>query len=209
MKYILMCGGHYPQKMPKQLREINGEPIASRTIRLLQEAGVEDIAISTHDHRFEPMGVPLLEHENNFGKGGRWVDGFYPSDDPTCYIFGDVIFSRQAINTIVKTETDDIEFFASTPPFSPLYMKGWAEPFAFKVRNQDHFRESIQLVRDFAEQGLFNREPIAWELWQVIKKTPLNVIDYTNYTAINDFTCDCDSEKEYNEFIKRMWGRQI
>ena len=47
---------------------------------------------------------------------------------------------------------------------------------------------------------MFKRNPIAWELWQVIKNTPLNQIDYTNYVAINDYTCDIDSEEDIEKF---------
>ena len=51
MKYIIMCGGTYKKWWkPRQLAEIKGEALVARTIRLLRENGVEDIAISTnHD----------------------------------------------------------------------------------------------------------------------------------------------------------------
>ena len=35
-----------------------------------------------------------------------------------------------------------------------------------------------------------------WELWQVIQATPLNHIDYSNYTVINDYTCDIDCPED-------------
>ena len=48
MKYIIMCGGNYETfETPRQLTKIKGEPLVARTIRLLQEQGVEDIAISS------------------------------------------------------------------------------------------------------------------------------------------------------------------
>lgn len=188
MKYIIMAGRPNPEfKEPRQLFQLNKEPVIVRTIRLLREAGVDDIAISSNDKRFEGFGVEVLHHENK-----KWLDAFYPTDEPVCYIFGDVVFSHKAIEKIVFTDTDDIEFFASSPPFSKHYIKKWAEPFAFKVRDQEHFREAINLCNDFAGQKLFKRPPIAWELWQVIKQTPLNEIDYTNYCSINDYTCDID-----------------
>ena len=40
------------------------EPIIGRTIRLLREANVSEIYISTNDERFERFGVPLLKHNN-------------------------------------------------------------------------------------------------------------------------------------------------
>lgn len=199
-----MCGGKYHGwKNPRQLTKINGEPIVARTIRLLREAGIKDIAISTNQEGFDDLGVEILHHQNDFGLYPKsyWVDAFYPTDEETCYLFGDVVFSKQAIDIIIKVETDDIQFFASAPPFAPGYPKRWAEPFAFKVVNQNHFREAIEDTKMYFNLGLLVRMPIAWELWQVIKKTELNKIDYTNYVVINDTTCDIDYERDIKAWL--------
>lgn len=202
MKYVIMCGGRYKDwAEPRQLSFIGKERVIERTIRLLRENGVNDISISTNDSIFEQFGVPVLRHYNSFIQYGSlecnyWTDAFYPICGPACYIMGDVVFSPEAIQTIVSTETDDIEFFASAPPFSPLYIKPWAEPFSFKVVDQEHFRRAIKMVEHLQDIGAFNRPPIAWELWQVIKETPINKIDYRNYTVINDYTCDIDTPND-------------
>ena len=47
---------------------------------------------------------------------------------------------------------------------------------------------------------------ITLELWQVIKGTELDVIDYTNYHTINDYTCDIDDENEAREFERQVFG---
>ena len=206
MKYIIMAGGTYNGwDMPKHLSEVNGEPIVARTIRLLRENGVKDIAISSLHPAFENFGVEVLKHENMYKEGtkGTWLDGFYPMTVPVCYIFGDVVFSPEAIKKIVETETDQIEFFASAKPLPAIYPKRWAEPFAFKVKDTSRFFKAIKDTNKFDKQGLFKRQPIAWELWQVIKGTPLNKVDYTNYTVINDYTCDID-EPEDIEYFDRI-----
>lgn len=205
MKYIIMCGGtYYAWKTPRQLTEIQGEPIVARTIRLLRENGVDDIAISTNDKRFLGFGVPLLFHFNDFDTYGRgcWVEAFYPTEDPACYIMGDVVFSPEAIKTIVNEQTDGIQFFASCPPFAPQYTKQWAEPFAFKVADQKRFRAAINYVKLNETTGLFHRRPIAWELWQVINHQNPNEINYSNYRAINDYTCDIDAPED----VERIRG---
>ena len=213
MKYIIMCGGTYDKwKEPKHLTKINGEPIAARTIRLLKENGVEDIAISSNDDRFAALGVPLLKHRNPYhlpkdsDAKTPWLDAFYPTPLPVCYIFGDVVFSPEAIKTIVETPTDSIQFFASAKPLPPIYPKRWAEPFAFKVEDLRLFWESVVLAKKYDEQGLFKQQPVSWELWQVIKGTPLNKIIYTNYKVINDYTCDVDTPEDarlFERIIKR------
>lgn len=206
MRYIIMCGGEYPiWQTPRQLTEINGEPIVARTIRLLRQNGVEDIAISGNIGIYGRFGVPVLFHFNDFSANGRgaWVEAFYPTEEPACYIMGDVVFSANAIHTIVETETDSIQFFASAPPFAGNYIKPYAEPFAFKVVDQKHFREAIDYVKSHIGTGLFHRHPIAWELWQVINGEDPNVINYTNYCRINDYTCDIDHPNDV-KFIQML-----
>lgn len=212
-----MCGGRYEHwNTPRQMLPINGEPLVLRTVRLLRECGATDISISissgkdNYEH-FKPClakGIPLLIHKNSWivlrpGKSvGYWCDAFYPTDEPTIYLMGDVVFSKKAIETILNTETDDIEFFASAPPFAKNYIKPYAEPFAFKVVNNKHLREAQQKCRELSDKNAFRRRPIAWEFWQVVKGTTLNVIDYTNYTIINDYTCDIDVPADIEKFKK-------
>lgn len=212
MKYIIMCGGTYTEwSTPRQLLPVKGEPIVARTIRLLKENGVDpaDIYISSNDPRFEDF-APVLYHTNRYeayGHGqnnGAWVDAFYLTDEPVTYLFGDVVFSPEAIRTIVETEVPVIELFASAPPFPPMYPKPWAEPFALKVTATNYFRTCISACRNYHKQGLFRRDPIMWELWQVITLGKLNEIDYNSYAVINDYTCDVDGEEDLRKIEEAM-----
>lgn len=183
MKYILMAGT--TGNPIRQLTKMNGEIILERTIRLLKENGVEDIAVTSMNPAFDKY------NRIAYDSSGLWVNCFPPMEEPACYIMGDVYFSPEAIKKIVETMTDSIEFFASAPPFAPEYPKRWAEPFAFKVVDQKRLREAIEKTKQLYNSGYLHR-CIAWELWQVIKGTELNNIDYTNYTVINDYSCDID-----------------
>ena len=203
MKYIIMCGGTYPKwEKPRQLIKIKGEPIVARTIRLLRENGVEDISISSDNDAFGAFGVPVLKHDNHYyareynDMDGYWCNAFYLTDVPTCYIFGDVVFSPAAVKTIVETQTDDIAFFGSAFPFAPEYPKVWIEPFAFKVVDTEHLREAIAQVKRLDMIGAFYRKPIAWEMWNVIHGGDPNCIDQESYIHINDYTCDIDKPEE-------------
>lgn len=197
MKYIILCGSNHTliNGVPRQLVKIRGERILDRTIRLLRESGVNDISITATAQEFDGADAEIIRYDS----AGSWVNAFPPVDESACFIFGDVYFSPEAIETIVNTQTEDIEFFASAPPFMPEYSKIWAEPFAFKVVDIKRFRESIETVKQCTEQGIWKRDPIAWELWQVIKRTPLNMIMYDNYTVINDYTCDIDFPDDVKE----------
>lgn len=214
MKYIIMAGGKYEQwKTPRQLTKIKGRTLIERTFLMLWDNGVRasDIYISTNLEAIrdycEEMKYQVLWHSTNNwrvvrqGVGiGDWCDAFYPMEEPACYLMGDVVFSPHAIRTIVETHTDDIEFFASAPPFAHNYSKPYAEPFAFKVVDQNHLKQAQERCKELRAKGVFRRDPIAWEFWQVVKNTPLNTIDYTNYTVINDYTCDIDEPKDIEKF---------
>lgn len=213
MKYCIMCGGKYSHwEYPKQLTRIKGEPIVVRTTRLLIENGVnkKDITVTVHsDYATEFMRYCdniRVDNRNEYDVRcydefkGFWCDCFALYDEPCTYLCGDVVFSPEAIKTIVETETDDIEFFASAPPFADNYPQKWAEPFAFKVVNQEHLQYAKEETKRLYSMGLFKRKPIAWEFWQVVKGTTLNEIDYNNYTAINDYTCDIDEPEDIKFF---------
>lgn len=206
MKYIIMCGGEYPKfSEPRPLLKFCGEHLVERTMRLLRENGVEDIAISSNDDRFEQFGVPVLRHQNDYfapdynACTGEWCNCFYPTDEPTCYVFGDVVYSSAAIRTIVTYSANDIIFFGSCPPFAPEYPKIWIEPFCFKVYDTEHLKRAVADVKRLDAEHRFNRQPIAWEVWNVISRGPdgdVNTIDYSSYIHINDWTCDIDKPSE-------------
>ena len=216
MKYIIMCGGVYRAfQTPRQLTKIKGEPVVARTIRLLREAGIEDIAISATDPVFARFGVPVLKHENVFdvkedhsGSIGYWCSGFYPMDEPVCYLFGDVVFSPEAIKTIVEYETDDIMFFGSKRPFSEVYPKPYEEPFGFKVVNTDHFHEALKEHKRLTDAGTHWRKPIAWELWFIVQgqdpAEDLKNLKNNSYVGINDYTCDVDWPRDVKPIEEAM-----
>lgn len=201
-----MCGGFVCKwKIPKHFYKYKGEYIVQRTVNLLKKSGIKksDIVITTQPDcvdKYKIFGVEVIPYDSN-KKPFVWLDAFYLIDEPVCYIFGDVVFSAKAIKTIVKTQTDDIEFFASAPPFAPNYPKKYAEPFAFKVVNYKRFRDCILRTKECDKYCLwYRRPPISWELWQIIKGTIPNQIVYTNYTVINDYTCDVDYPEEIKQW---------
>lgn len=201
MKYIILCGSNHEKinGVPRQLVKIKGERILDRTISLLRSYGVEDISVTATDPAFNGIDAEIIPYDSS----GPWINCFPPIDEPTTFLFGDVYFSEDAIKRIITTATDDIAFFGSTPPFAKNYPKRWAEPFAFKVVNLQHFAESVLKIKELQASGVFQRDPIAWELWQIIKGTPLNNIIYTNYVAINDYTCDIDYPSDV-EIMERL-----
>ena len=204
MKYIIMCGGKYNDlEYPKWLSLVYGEKLIDRTIRLLKEKGIKDIYLSGNSSYFRESykGCKLLEHENNFeienGKKikGYWLEAFYPSDEPVTYLYGDVYYSEEAIMKIVDIDTKGILMYGSKNiKENPYYFKEWEEPFAFKVKDQHHFRVAIEICKMLCDDNKTDREPISWELYRVLNNYDINThIIGDNYIAIDDYTTDIDS----------------
>ena len=175
MKYIILAKSNDKTfDIPRQLVEINGEPLVGRIIRLLKENGVNDIIITANDKRFDNLGAERYECKtNNFDyikRTGYWLDAFpfELMNEPVCFIWGDVYFSEEAIKTIVETETDSTLFFCTYQNKDPRYIKPHDEPLAYKVVDTDIFKDAIIKVKKLKDEGVCCREPIVWEVYRVI-----------------------------------------
>ena len=201
-----MAGGEYNEfETPKQLLKINNETLVERTIRLLKQNGITDIAISTNNPAFDYINVEKLRHKNEYvhdidGKGqpvGCWLNAYYPTEEPACYLHGDVYFSEEAIKTIVENDTDSTLFFCTYNNESDKYVKHHDEPLAYKVVDTDLFKKHITKVKKMYDDGLCCRHPIVWEVYRSIHGIDVNTHIMTdNFIAINDISCDIDSLKD-------------
>lgn len=220
MKYIIMCGGVYPQfKIKKQLLKVKGEVLVERTIRLLKEEGVDDIVILTNCNDFDYLGLPVIMQSNDYVYGGKeenkkssacWLNAYYPMKEPCCYLHGDVYFSRQAIKTIIDTPVEDTMFFCTCDGTDRQRdARNWKgrEPFAYKVQNQAVFRYAIKKLMQMVDNGEFTGfAPISWHLYRMLngydvmrdakEYTKINDIFHSkgDYVLIDDFTTDVDNE---------------
>ena len=226
MKYIIMCGGEYPKfKIPKQLLKVNGEVIVERTIRLLRENGITDIAVSTNNPKFDYLDVELLHNKKdkfvtlspNEVKAScySWLNAYYPIDEPVCYLHGDVYFSDEAIKQIVEAKVKDTMFIC-VPDKQDIPNKDYRnrkgrEPLGYKVENYKLFRNAIDDLLNMIDEGKFinaKQSPIAWTVYRYLNGLDigLNAKDYGDlndifksngdYMIINDYTTDIDSEKD-------------
>lgn len=206
MKYIIMCGGTYIKfQQPRQLLVVAGERIVDRTIRLLKQEGITDMAISTNNDAFKDCGAPLIQDKYNSNyvtdgvqsRQGFWLDAFYFTEEPVTYLFGDVFYSDELIHLIVTSQTDDILFFGTdVDKPHPYFKKKYDEPFAFKVVNQKHFREGIGAVKWICTHDN-GRHPIAWELYRYLFGYPVRQhIKKKNYIYCNDYSSDIDNVED-------------
>jgi len=233
MKYIVMCGGRYPEfSEPKQLIKVNGEVLVERTVRLLKENGIDDIAICTNCNKFDYIGVPILMQDNDYiadseqekiNSKACWLNAYYPMEEPCCYLHGDVYFSPEAIKTIIDTEVKDTMFFCTfdwTDGVKDRRNYKGREPFAYKVVNQKLFRQGINDLMKMVDEGKFKNglPPICWQLYRYLNGLEIdyNTKDWTqinnifqtkgDYVVINDYTTDVDHPEDakiMEEWLKK------
>lgn len=200
MKYIVMCGGVYQEfNIPKACQIVKGEVLIKRTIRLLHEAGVEQVYISATDERFDKYDAIRLVHNNDFEVDendnvvkGWWLDAYYPTSEPVCYLHGDVWFTPEAIKKIVNFQSHKNIFFGTESARNPMHLP-WGEPFAFKVFDPDEFFRAIEAVKRLYLEGKIIRHPISWEVYRYMNGLDLNRQEVTDtYIGFSDETIDYD-----------------
>ena len=215
MKYVILANSNNNTfDIPRQLTEINGEPLVKRTIRLLKENGIKDIIITASDERFDNLGAERYEPKNStydYNTGaGYWLDAF-PFElltEPVCFIWGDVYFSDKAIKTIVKSKTKSTLFFCTYNNQDEKYIKHHDEPLAYKVVDTELFKEHIIKVKKMYDDRITYRNPIIWEVYRSINGIDVNEHKMTkNYIAINDESCDIDSKRDI-DLIKVSVGER-
>ena len=202
-----MCGGKYKDfEKHKALSFIRGEVLVERTIRLLKENGIDNWFISSNEPDFEKYGN-ILHHENSFevenenGKPiikGYWLDAYYPTDEPTIYLHGDVYYTEEALKRIL-TLNPSVNTLVGNEVARNKQHLNWGEPFGWIVVNQKEFREAINKTKQLQDEGKLERGyAISWELYRVMNNLDPNkmyILDET-YLSIDDKTIDVDTPEQ-------------
>lgn len=211
MIYVVMCGGTYTHfgELPRHLHKVHGERLVDRTIRQLRENGAEEIYITATDPRFEDCGVDVLYHENSYSSDGKtvsgyWLDAFYPffaDDAKVTYIFGDVLFSDDAIRRIIHCQRDGNILFGTGIAKNPQH-KNWGEPFAYVVNDYKTFMAGVRDVKKLQDEGKTDRVALVWELYRYLNGLDVNIQDVRDdtYVVIDDGTIDADDPERFEEW---------
>lgn len=212
-KIIIMCGGVYNVfTQHKSLSVINGEALVERTIRLLKENNIKDIAISSNDPYFDKFGVERLEHNNTYKnidgvQTGYWVDGYYPTKEPVIYLHGDVYYTEDAIKKILNLKPNKNTFIGNQYALNEEHNKV-GEPFGWIIVEPDKFLTAIKETKRLQDEGKCERMPVSWELYEVLNGYDVNdfIIDRETYLPIYDETIDIDAPWQIEELNKKVSG---
>lgn len=216
-KIIILCAGEATRwkdylGTKKHLIEINGETLLKRTTRLLNERGMNDISVITkeyderYDTEYSNQEVVKIDYEKNadadkflsskhlWNKGGR-----------TVILYGDVYFTEEAINTILKFDKKHWTLFAREKA-SQITGTKWGECFAisFYPEYADVFESKLREIAELKKQGRIRRCG-GWEVYRAMVGLNLNKHKVTkNFVEINDFTEDFDFPSDFDSWINNF-----
>lgn len=183
MKYVIMADGKGKRwnnydNIPKHFVVINGEMVIQRVVRLIRKFDKEaDVIITSHDPRYEIEGARRYEPMNNVLEVDRFTEELI--EDNMCFLYGDTYYSEEAMQMIVDTKVDDIQFFGNGKSIV-----------AIKITDSDLFRYHVQNVRNLFLKGEI-KQCIGWQVYQSFLNLPFDIKQVVDkYIYINDNTQD-------------------
>lgn len=117
---------------PKQLLEVNGEPIISRTIRLLGPRPFFVVAEANDHWRAldHPTPILTLPSQGNYLVPGIMACKQFWTDD-TLFLLGDVVYSKAVLDRILIEQTRALLIWGRTKP-NPVTKRSWPEMYALR-----------------------------------------------------------------------------
>lgn len=179
--------------VPKQLVDIDGEPLLHRTIRQVYEWSGEAPIVTVPELGFYgPLEAPQVVGSAAV-EINKFLNAFYTPE--TLYLWGDVYFTDEAMRAIFTT--------TETPCFFGRYTgsacKSWSELFAARL-DADAILKAKALKRI---RGLIPR-CASWELYRLVAGYPLH--EHTvgrMFVDIDDRTEDFDFPHDYDRWMEQ------
>lgn len=158
MRFVIMADGkgirwNNHLGIPKHLAEINGEPIISRTVRLLRDLTDGEInSKPAMTRRYEFKGSRRHEPLNNRLEIDRFTEELI--EDDICFLYGDTYYTESALKTIICTKTEDMIFFGNSKSIV-----------AVKVTDSELFRYHLNRVKQLYISGKLQKCK-GWQVYQ-------------------------------------------
>jgi hypothetical protein len=190
--------------MPKHMVPIDGEPLIHNMQRRLDNLGVTDVHVITHNPEFvRPPAVQQTPREVDRAwihrhEGSRHL--WHP-EDKTLILYGDTYYTDRLLHLMVESECNDWHVYGRSGP-SELTGKKYGEIFAWAFRPQHH--KTLDAARNVAiaytENGLWDR-CIGWEVYYIATRQlpwsdfpeDVHFVDWDD--ATEDFDCPEDWDR--------------
>lgn len=206
---VVLAAGHSERFGPsKHLEVVAGETLLGRQLRLWHEKDARVTVIappeSMEDYRrgsftpatWVPRSLPVSTNAKKYREALKVVDG-----GDLVVTFGDVFFTRRAIDRIhAGCQGDNILLFCRFGP-SAYTGKAWGEPFAVFLpeAQRARFTESLEWVICEYEEGRIWRDGV-WEVAKHLEGVPAERIHkhlrLDMFVEIDDLTDDVDCPED-------------
>lgn len=216
MRIVIMAAGKCLRwgnylGIPKQLAVVNGEPVIKRAIRLLKERGIDDIWVTVREYgQYGDLGVnEYITSPNEVS-----IDRVWGAKElsPCIYLYGDVYYTEDAIDTILKDESD-WRFFGRR---FPNKLKNNREIYA--IKSNDLLIQKAGELRELHISGKLENSlgqflhcyMIGLPINPKARNFPCKPEQLTpHHTDINDMTEDFDNPRDYRTFLKLLNGDKV
>jgi hypothetical protein len=217
---LIPCAGHGERwgrhlDRPKQLIEIEGEPVLVRLVRLARERqpraricvigsderlAVADAELVEPDPEPRPCGIDKL----TCGRS-RWS-----SDDRTWLVYGDVYLSDAGADVMFGYEGAGPQWFGCSTP-NELTGKGYPELYAvtFTPGEAERLERACAQVR-YMYRGQMIPRASGWEAYRCqVGGDPRRHEMCGDFTEIADWTDDFDYARDYDEWTRRRGAQGL
>jgi len=199
MNVFFLCNGsqsRFEGSGPKQLCEVEGEPLLVKMIGKVKKRGC-DVRVFSHNEEIgdcvSSYGFPLtrLRPTDKLVETILATQPFW--EDRLIFYLGDVYLTDNALNIVLKDKSD-IRFFGT-----------WYELFALTVAEYEHDR----LYRNLINAKSFSPGKL-WHLFRSVMGVPLSEHNITKfrehvaYKRIDDISDDVDTLKEYQRLLDNL-----
>lgn len=209
MKAVIMAAGTY-RTFDRKSIILNNETLIERIVRQLHHRGIKEIFITASyqgQHNEINGTIEILNTLN--GKDLGCLYGI-KNIDTDIFLYADVFYSNYAMDRIVEGKTT---YYGRS---QPSLLKKYGEFFAF--RNDKIMWNTLDKAWTFLQEGKIKRL-WSWDLyayhtgkWSITdgevprkKMKKEQYIITSNFTEINDWTDDFDSEEEVEKW-KQVFG---
>jgi len=208
MRFIVIAAGPGERwgehtGVPKHLVEIEGERLLDRTCRQFRPHG--DVFVAGHDERYQTPWSILFKAGKYLTPEWGGADKFLSSaslwnqNGRTVVLYGDVWFSKEAVDTIVDFREKEWQLFGR---FGPSEVTGtpWGECFAQSFHTE-HIEEHYAKLREMAKMEGKTGGWVHYRMMQGME--PLAHRRGPRFTEIDDWTDDFDFPEDYDRWGER------
>ena len=185
-------GSRWNRYLNRTKHEISfdGETLIERTVRLIREnAPSALITVTSHKPDLKTAGARRYEPKNNVLEIDRFTAELIGDD--VCFLYGDVLYSEQAIKTIAESRgKEPVLFFGSRESIC-----------AVLVGDGELFRSLyLEVRRRYVEKEI--GECKGWQVYHLYAGLPLGGRSIgKSYVLLDSFTRDFNSPDDYLSFI--------